>query len=309
MCPVAYHTHSGGDSGPVLEGMWRHIGLGDGHVYYVWNGGDDDESGIDPDHPLATILHALELCEANKNDYVFVLDHWNETTPIVLAKEYTHIIALGVEGLRTCLTAGAVNAPIFEIQAAALYAEICGFNLGGGNSYPSIGLNVSVGAWIHHNRFGHHYLGDTPLYGIGDIGAGDDTESLIEDNIFYGDGKSNGTITSNGICLEKGATGVNWENMIIRRNLFLGLIGATRAGAILLDGAQGVQIHVTDVADGDAINLIDVCTGCLVEGNKAVHGMSAINNTKNPFRDLNTNTLNGWANNTYNGVQREPIGA
>lgn len=312
--PVAHHTHSGGDSGPVLEEMARDVGIAAGKVYYVWNSGSDDESGIDPDNPLATIQAAIDLCRANYNDYVYVMDHWAEASlPIEVNKEHIHIIACGVQGLRTCLTAGSQDKSIFDISGVALYAEIAGFNLGGGNSKPCIGLNNSAGVWIHHNRFGHPYVQDTPLYGIGDIGAGNNTESLIEDNIFYGDGVGGGTITSNGICLEKGATAAKWDRTIIRRNLFLGLVGATRAGAILLDGAKGVNIlgntfHITDAGDGDAINLIDVCRYCLIDENKALRGMVAVNNTYNPFRDLNVNTYNAWGNNTLNGVRREPIG-
>jgi len=313
MCPVQYHTHSGGDSGPILEIMARHIGLGTGVVYYVWNQGSDDEGGLDPDNPLATIQAAIDKCRANKNDYIYVLDHWAEANlPIEVNKEHVHIIAVGTEGLRTVLTAGDTDACIFDISGSGLYAEIAGFNLGGGNSKPCIGLNVSCGVWIHHNRLGHPYGADTPLYGIGDTGAGNNTESLIEDNIFYGDNIGGGTITSNGICLEKGATASKWDRSIIRRNTFLGLVGATRAGAILLDGATGVNIldnkfHVPDTAHGDAINLIDVCNGCLIDGNRAAHGRSTIENTYNPFRDLNTVDRNAWGDNRYNGVQRDPI--
>jgi len=294
-----------------VHGLITQRSPGVGKVYYVHNGGNAGNEGTDPEFPLSTIALALAKVRANKNDYIFVLDHWTEAGPIVVSKEACHIIGTGPDnGIRIVLQA-ATDVSIFQVNGSALYAEIAGFNLGGGGTGAGIILNNSAAPWIHHNMFGHHYTSDTPLYGIFQMGGGDCTESLIEDNIFFGDGKSNGTIKSNGICLELGADS-HWENMIIRRNSFLGLIGATRAGAILLDGLLGGQIldnvfHTVDDADGCAINLLDACKHAIIEGNRASHGRSNVENTYNCYRDLNAVDDNGWGQNTYNGIQREPI--
>ena len=285
-----------------------------GKVFYVHNGGNAGSEGTDPNFPLSTITLALAQCRANKNDYVFVLDHWTEAGPILVEKEHVHIIGTGPDhGVRTILQA-ATDVSIFSIDSTAAYSEIAGFSLGGGATGSGILMQNSAGVWIHHNMFGHSFCGDTPLYGISSTGANSPANCLIEDNIFYGDGKSDGTISSNGFYVASGAGPTGSNNTIIRRNMFLGLVGASLAGAILLDGALGVQIlnnmfHVTDAADGDAINLIDVCQHCVIMDNRAAHGTGVgAGNNINPYRDLNTNTLNGWAWNSYNNAFVEPVG-
>jgi len=94
------------------------------------------------------------------------------------------------------------------------------------------------------------------------------------------------------------------------------LTGASVAGAISLGGAGGVQILdntflVPDEASGEAINLGDaiyVCSGCLIMGNRAANGMLSNGYTYNPFRDVNTNTLNAWALNYRGNAIVEPVG-
>lgn len=300
---------------PVHESVIQRP-TGVGKVFYVHNGGDSGNEGTDPNYPLSTLLLALGKCTTNKNDYIFVLDHWTEAVPIVVSKEHVHIIGTGPgHGIRTVIQVAtdATDGSVFQVGNNVGYVEIAGFSLGGGNAAAGIDLYNCYGTWIHNCMFGHSYAQDTPLYGITST-LGNPAACLIEDNIFMGDGKSDGKITSNGIQIERGSTAAIAVNTIIRRNLFLGLDGATRYGAILLDGAKGVQIldnifHVTDTQNGDAITLIDVCEHCLVIGNKAAHGMGVgSGNDINPYRDLNTNTVNGWAWNSYNNAYVEPIG-
>ena len=290
---------------------------GVGKVFYVHNGGDAGNEGTDPDFPMTTIALALAQCRANKNDYVFVLENYSETVPIAIATEHTHIIGTGpAHGVRLVLTAP-TDASIFSVGNLGMYSEIAGFNLGGGNSGAGVDLlQDTVGVWIHHNLFGHPYPGDTPLNGIMSSTGSGLNNILIEDNAFYGDGGGtfgNGTITSNGIQVEIGATAAAFAESIIRRNVFFGLVGVTRQGAVLLDGAEGVVIrdnvfHVVDGADGEAVNLIDICRYCTIIDNLAVKGMLSNAYTYNPYRDLNTNTFNGWARNYKGNAIVEPVG-
>ena len=293
-----------------VHGLITQRSPGVGKVFYVHNGGNAGNEGTDPEFPLSTIALALAKVRANKNDYVFVLDHWTEAGPISVMKEACHIIGTGPDhALRTVLQA-ATDVAIFRLGSSATYAEIAGFNLGGGNAAPGIDIANCSAPWIHHCDFGHPYTGDTPLYGIQATGA-NSPEISIEDCKFYGDGKSDGAITSNGIRLELGAD-VSFANSIIRRNLFSGLVGADSAGAIAIDGALGIWIldnlfHVVDDIDGCGINILADSLNLVVDGNRAFHGRSNVENTFNPFRDLNAVDDNGWGSNYYNGILREPM--
>jgi len=295
---------------PVHE-LFTQRSPGVGKVFYVHNGGDAGNEGTDPEFPISTIALALAKCRVNKNDYIFVLDHWNEAAPITVNKEAVHIIGTGPDHAYRTVLQAATDAAIFDLRSSAPYAEIAGFSLGGGATAPGIAITNCNAPWIHHNNFGHPYAGDTPLYGIFfDTGA-DSPEVVIEDCKFFGDGKGNGTISSNGIRAERGAD-VSFANSIIRRNLFSGCVGADSAGAIALDGVLSMFIldnlfHVTDGANGDAINILADSLNCVIDGNRAFHGRSAIENTYNAFRDLNDVDDNGWGFNTYNGVLREPM--
>ena len=287
---------------------------GNGNTYFVDGiSGNDNYKGEYPSSPLKTIDAALAKCTTENDDYVFVMDCWSAGEPIEVDISLVHIIGVNSPHAPwACLNAGADTA-IFTASSTGNSCEIAGFNIGGGDAHAGIEMGNCIGMWIHHNAFGHPYSGDTPLYGIWNGGTYNPAYCLIEDNRFYGDGKSDGTITGSGIRVNGGGNYL-MVNGIIRRNSFLGLIGATNAGAIDLDRVQGAEIsdnyfHVTDAADGDAINLLGQCRHNLIMNNKAAHGMGvASGNNITPYRDLAANTLNGWAWNSYNNAYIEPVG-
>jgi len=299
----------------VAKRLQGNIGsFGNGDTFYVdgISGSDGAANGGNlPTSPLLTIDRALELATTEHDDYIFVMDCWSSGEPIEVDKSLVHIIALNnPQAPWAALNAGADTA-IFTASSAGNSSEISGFNIGGGNSHAGIETTNCIGLWIHHNAFGHPFSSDTPLYGIWNGVAGNPAYCLIEDNRFYGDGKSDGDITSNGIYIHGSL--YTMVNGIIRRNVFLGLVGATNAGAIYLSAVQGAEVsdnifHFTDAANGDAINLGSTTRHCIIEGNRASHGMLNAGNTYNPYRDLATNTLNGWGLNYRNNSVMEPVG-
>ena len=286
---------------------------GKGDQYWVDGfNGSATASGLSPDEPLDTIEGAIAKCSSDNDDYIWVMQGYQEGETINVDKSLVHIIAYGSPFATFMAQNVATDIHVWRVESTGNHAEITGFAIGGGSTKAGIFLADSYSVWIHHNSFGHAYAGDTPLYGIQAWNSGNPANCLIEYNIFFGDGKSDGKITSNGIYVEQAGSN-SFSNSIIRNNTFLGLIGASDAGAIVTDQVRGLQIidnlfHNTDAADGDAINLLSVSQHCLIEGNRTSHGMLAAGNTYNPYRDLNTNTLNGWGNNTLNGVLIEPVG-
>lgn len=284
-----------------------------GNTFYVdGNAGSDGNNGRYASAPLATITAAIALCTDAHDDYIFIMDCWQEGATIDISKSNIHLIAMSHPyATWVCLNV-ATDIDIMQVSSGGHNAEIAGFVFGGGLTAAGIYLMDSLGVWIHHNTFGHAYAGDTPLYGIESYTYGNPAACLIEDNIFMGDGASDGKISSNGIYINQGGSS-SFTNSIIRRNTFMGLIGASLAGAILLDQVAGVQVLdnyflTTDYANGDAINILATSAGCLVMRNHAAKGFLSNGYTYNPFRDLNANTSNAWGLNYQGNAIVEPVG-
>lgn len=288
-----------------------------GNVFYVDGiDGADGYDGKDPNYPKATVDSALGACTADNNDYIFVIDHWQEGATITVDKTCVHIIGMGSpQAPWVCLNV-ATDLHIFTLGATGNMVEIAGFNMGGGSTKSGINMVNCTGIWVHNNAFGHEYASDTPLYGMYVLNQ-NPSLALIEDNIFFGDqATGKGTITSNGIYQNYVGDAAGFVNSIIRRNVFMGLTGASDAGAIRLDGAGGVQIldntfMTPDAASGEAINLLATvgCGGCIIAGNRAGNGMLNAGYNYNPYRDLNANTDNAWSMNYRGNSVIEPVGA
>ncbi len=64
-----------------------------GRTFFVDGiGGNNTNSGTDPSDPVLTITYALSLCTADQNDYIIVLDCWQEAMPISVNIAQVHII-------------------------------------------------------------------------------------------------------------------------------------------------------------------------------------------------------------------------
>jgi len=299
----------------VAKRLQGNIGsFGNGDTFYVDGiSGNDSNSGKYATVPLQTIDAALALVTTEHDDYVFVMDCWSAGEPVEVDKSLVHIIALNnPQAPWACMNAGG-DTNIFYASSTGNSSEIAGFNIGGGSTKSGMEINNCIGLWIHHNSFGHEYSSDTPLYGIYNGGTYNPAFFLIEDNYFFGDQvNANGTITSNAIVMSGGASAIA-KNGIIRNNVFMGLTGASNAGAISISGGKGIQIldntfFVPDAASGEAINIVTTSTGLVIMGNRAANGMLSSGYTYNPFRDTNANTINAWALNYQGNAIVEPVG-
>ena len=268
-----------------------------GRVFYVriWAPGDDGNNGIDPSTPFSTITYALTKCEAGRNDYIIVLDSWNEATPIIVNKSNVHIIGLCNPGLPfVSLTTDGDDDPIFQLSGDdADFVEIAGFDIGGGNSHGGIeplGVAAADMAFIHHCNFGSEHCGDTALNGVL-LGAALGARGwVITDCKFMGtDGVGGGTLIAHGVNI---AAGVHHT---VQRCLFLNCANPS----LQLDGHacfildNRFVIHAA--ADGAAITTGVASSLSMIDGNSAMlGGETAMAN--NPYLEGNPDA-NNWGEN------------
>ena len=271
-----------------------HLHIGD--VYFV-NGftGLNTNTGRTPDDPWLTIAYALTRVVDDHDDYIIVMDHWQEAWPVLINKTRVHIIGVSSNPTHPFVALNAAaDTDIFLLSVFGNNCEIAGFDFGGGPTHAGIGnvAGTPMGVFIHHNRFGHEFAGDTPQDGIR-IDA-NITSYNISDNFFCGSFPGKGTITRDGIRINNGAVSLL---SVIERNTFIVI---PMVGVHLLQMARGTKIQdnrftTPEGANGEAITLEANTLGCLVDGN---HAMSGGNNamTRIPFRDLSTGPPVGSGN-------------
>lgn len=288
---------------------------GMGNTYYVdQNTGSNTYQGTDPQYPKKSIQAGMDCVTDNHDDYVFVLSSKDEddTLGVVPTDDLLrwHLIGINVPpnqfGTVIRLDASVLTLDAITLHGTAgSYSEITGFSLGGGaTNCGGIGFGQTMGLWVHHNTFGSRFNGDTPAHGINfepSVTAGTNCEgTVIEDNMFLGNANNcKGLITDTGIYL----TGTPSWNMIIRRNIFMGLPGygmnVSLYGGMILDNI----FMLDDDTAGAAIFLQDTTLGTFVNGNSANDGdtdaMSA-----NPYVDDAASNVNTWGLN-YKGGEIE----
>jgi len=294
------------------------IPIGAGKVFWVntvGEGGDDGNVGTRPDQPFLTITHALTQCDSERNDYIMVIDDYQEPAAVAINKTRVHIIGLGnyfrpnSNHAFVALNALA-NHAIFIVSSNSNNCEIAGFALGGGAAHAGIenSAGTPMGLHIHDCVFGHFFSHNTPQDGIR-VGA-NATNIRIEHCVFLGTSvNAQGLLTRDGIRF---AAAANSYGGAIVDNILQGLpivaINISGHGEALV--IKENVFTVPDSANGEAITLGATSLGCLVLDNKAAHGMGeAAGNAFNPYRDLSgVNTNNGWAWNSYNNAYVEPVG-
>jgi len=271
-----------------------------GRVFYVHhaNGVDAANRGHDPSAPLATITYALGLCTDGNNDYILVLDAWQEAMPIVVNKKCVHVIGVGSltpSRPSPCLAPADDNA-VFSISPAADLCEIAGFTLGGGATHGCIEIagGGPYGCYIHDCVLGHPNCGGTPLYGFWDIGANAQNFRFERLVILGNGGNVGGTITSDGIRLQGGPrlhTQII-DCVIMGVDICLNL-GNVDGGII----ARNILAPNTDGA-GMGITLGAGCLGCVVADNMANCGDTE---GGNPYTDNAAAGANHWMANKGGG--------
>ena len=273
--------------------------FGKGDQYWVDGfNGSSTASGKSPDEPLDTIEGALALCSGDNDDYIWVMQGYQEGEAINVNKSLVHIIAYGSPFATFLALNVATDIHVMEIESVGNHAEIAGFAFGGGSTKAGIYLRDSYSVWIHHNVFGHEYPGSaTPKYGIeANTAPTGVVHSVFEDNVFYGtDGAASfGKIDANGMLMY----GV--KGCVIRRNIFMGIPG------INLQITDSVKVIIVDnqfALDGDttgrAITLAGSSAGCWIHGNYAGFGKTVMSNV--PWADAGSD--NHWG---LNPVQKIP---
>jgi len=282
--------------------------IGAGNVFWVDSvNGDDGNSGLTPALAFASIIFALTQCVDDNNDYIFVIEDWDEAATITVTSSRVHIIGLSSypqlnsnQPFVALTASGAYS--IFTINEPAGHVEIAGFACGGGAAAAGIESAASgvQGPFIHDCAFGHFFSGGTPRDGIFfGVGA---TNIRVERCYFYGAPTGKGLLTRDGL---RYTSAPNSYNGTIIDNKLLGLpgigINITAAGG---NGGFTIQDNVIECGDdvqGSAITLGVTVFGCLVVGNKAIYGPATAAMVNNPYLD---NTVaapwNAWVAN-YKG--------
>jgi len=194
----------------LTEAVSRPIGLGRVFYTHIWDG-DDDNNGIDPGTPFKTITYALTQCVSGRNDYIIVLEGWNEATPIIVNKTKVHIIGMSCDGMPLVAMTNTDDEEIFQISGdLGDYAEIAGFDLGGGDNHagiePAAGGPTADHVYIHHCNFGSEHCGDTPQHGIWlPAGAGARGWRIQKCKFMGVNANTGGKLTASGIVIAEGA--------------------------------------------------------------------------------------------------------
>jgi hypothetical protein len=287
-----------------LMGLGIIPGAGLGNVFYVDGiNGNDLWDGLTPATPFATITYALTQCVADNDDYIIVLDHWQEVVAINVTR--VHIIGIPHNPNHSFVQmSAAADTAIFTVTALANNCEIAGFSFGGGATHASI-ENVGgtpMGLYIHDCQFGHAFASNAPQVpqdGIRiDINA---TNIRVERCSFYGVACC-GTLTRDGIRWTSGGDPLNGT---IIDNQFLGCpnvginflaVAANTGGITIKDNIFACPGDV----QGCAVTLQANCAGFLVVGNKALYGDVTAAMIQNPYLDAAPAFNNHWMAN-YKG--------
>jgi hypothetical protein len=266
-----------------------------GNIFYVDGiAGNNLNDGLSPDTPWLTITYALTQCVADHDDYIIVMDHWQEVVTLNVTR--VHLIGIPHNANHSFVQMNAAGATaIITVSALSNNCEIAGFSFGGGPANAGI-ENVAgtpLGLYIHHCQFGHSFAGDTPQDGIR-IGL-NATNIRIEKCSFYGD-HACGTITRDGIRWNGAGDPLN-GTIIDNQFLAPGGIGINFIAVAAVSGGITIKDNVFACAhdvQGDAITLGATCAGFLVVGNKALCGEITAGMVNNPYFDGAPLASNHW---------------
>ena len=257
-----------------------------GNIFFVHGfTGNNANDGLTPANPFLTITYALTQCVADNDDYIIVLDHWQEVVDVNVTR--VHIIGVTNNPSQALVQMNAAaDTAIFTVTALSNHCEIAGFSFGGGATHAAIENQggTPMQLYIHDCMFGHSFAGDTPQDGIDiELNA---TNIRIENCLFCGNGAGTmGTITRDGIRF---AGGGDTLGGLIRKNRFLNIPGIGINIATRFDNGfiEDNRFQVPDGAIGQAITFAIAAAGnTFVSGNVAAAGGDAVL-TNIPFRDL-----------------------
>ena len=259
---------------------------GAGKVVYVDGiAGADPNPPDDPAKPLKTIAYALGLCRNDKDDYIIVLDCWQQDTfPIAVDKSRVHIIGLDVGNGKYPRMAPTGDTAIFVVGEKG-YFEIAGFSLGAGAAHGCI--EVKTGVTEARGKLHSLWLGWTES-GQDGILVPDNTDApeleiagcffgklLTRDGVRYA-GNSTRGVARNNVFRRVGGKGINM------------LKNGSDIGAILDN-----VFSIPDAAAGEAISAAAGAGAALIAGNRA--GNLKTDPANNPYVDVTPS--NDWVAN------------
>jgi hypothetical protein len=287
-------------------GLFGVLAPGAGNVFYV-NGGSDGPTddlfdGLRPETPKQTIQAAIDLCTANNNDYVIILNYGGngraaETWPVVVDNDLMHIIGVGTVGQKwpvvrpNAPAAGDLNSPAFSVTADRV--EIAGLEIGGGDAAGGIHPVDAGGVWgltIHDCFFG--VTGDSAGQDGIRVPAGSAAPYLTVYGCRFGT-----FITRDGVRFDANATRCMIGVPGMPYNYFHEPpgIAINVAAAVTSPGIHGNRIALAADTAGDAITLAATVTAAWVMDNVANFGDTDMVN--NPYLDGAGAGANTWANN------------
>jgi hypothetical protein len=304
--------NSGNPKNPAwyTGGLAVALGPGAGNIFYVNGGSDgpvvDTGSGLTPGDPKQLIQSAIDLCTANNNDYVVILNYGAngraaETWPVVVDKTLGHIVGVGTVGQKWPVVrpnapgAGDTASPAFSVTADRV--EIANLEIGGGDTAGGIHPVDAGGVWgltIHDCYFG--VTGDSAGQDGIRVPAGSAAPYLTVYGCRFGH-----FLTRDGVRFDANATrcmiGVPGQPS----NYFHELPGITInvAAAVTEPGIFGNRIALPANTAGDAITLAAGVTAAWIMDNVANFGDTDMGN--NPYLDGAGAGANTWANN-YQGI-------
>lgn len=251
-----------------------------GQIFYVDSThGNAANDGLSPDSALVTIAAALVKCVNDHDDYIIVMDcYQQETFPIEVNKSRVHILGVSHWGGMFAQMVPPTDTAIFTINTKG-YVEIAYFNLGAVNAQAVHAPIEFISAisegrtWIHDCWFGHSWAVHD---GIRVLAGTEAPECLIEHCVF-------GKLTSrDGIRIEGQST-----RTIIRENIFR-LVAGIGIDVVAINTDLGAIIGnkfslPAGAGAGAAITIAAGAVGCLCDDNHAMEAGAAT--TANPYSD------------------------
>lgn len=276
-------THYTGGLSSVLT-----AGANRGQLFYVngtnWGNGSNANDGLRPDSPFLTLTYALAQCNDEEFDTIVVTDYWTptgEVWPITVDKRNVSIVGApgGTFNRWACvhpagdtaaflITAGGVRLVDLYIDAGASNAGI---------SFSGAPERVGIfGCLFATGTRGMTGIAGSPSFGV-EVGNCHFAQPLTAGGIYF----NNPAVSRIHDCTFDRVQGL--------------AIDILQAGHMqILDNRIGVDSDV----QGRAITLGANCARCLVDGNTANFGSTAM--AANPYLDSGGATDNDWLLNYRN---------
>lgn len=283
---------------------------GAGSIFYVNGGSDgpanDTGDGLTPLTPKRTLQAAIDLCTANKNDYVVVMNYGGnaravEAWPVEVNKDLIHIIGVGTAAQKwpvvSVLAPAGADTANPALLVTANRVEIANLELGGGDTAGCVHVGSVGGVWgveIHDCFFG--VTGD----GVGQDGirvpVTHDAGYLTVWGCRFG-----AFVTRDGIRVDGNATRAMLGLPGKPANIFNQVPGIAidMAGTVVFPSIMNNIISVPANTAGAAITLSANVSDAAVFLNHANYGETDMGN--NPYTEGAGAGVNTWGLN-YKGV-------